>query len=225
MNLILSGGVRKVKDETMGLYYANLIPVGARILYLPIAKRTRPFSESHEKMRANMIRFGVKADIEMWTDFKGKSFEDLDKFDSIYIEGGNPFILLDEIKKAGFIEHLRKYVLSGKLVYGQSAGALIMGADMSFAEFFGTVENTVGLSDTTGLDLFNGYSIWPHYTPENDSIIRKLLSEKGFKFLALPEYSGVHFFSKNSKVCGVSSITVFNGKSKETYALGKSVKL
>ena len=209
----------------MGSYYAKLISVGAKILYLPIAKRTRPFSESYEKMCANMIRFGAKADIEMWTDFKGKSFEDLDKFDSVYIEGGNPFILLDEIKKAGFIEHLRKYVLSGKLVYGQSAGALIMGADMSFAEFFGTVENSVGLIDTSGLNLFKRYSIWPHYTIENDLIIKKLISENGFKFLALPEYSGVHFFSKNSKVCGVSSITVFNGKSKKAFALGESVKL
>ncbi|MEK6836957.1 MAG: hypothetical protein AABX94_04820 [Nanoarchaeota archaeon] len=85
MNLILSGGVRKDKDEYMGPYYANLIPNGARILYLPIAKRTRPFSESYEKMCANMIRFGAKADIEMWTGLKGKSFEDLDKFDSVYI--------------------------------------------------------------------------------------------------------------------------------------------
>jgi len=225
MNLILSGGVGKIKDETMGSYYAKLISVGAKILYLPIAKRTRPFSESHEKMRANMIRFGVKADIEMWTDLKGKSFEDLDKFDSVYIEGGNPFILLDEMKRADFMNSLKKYIISGKLVYGQSAGALIMGTDMSFAEFFGTVENTVGLSDTTGLDLFNGYSIWPHYTPENDSIIRKLISEKGFKFIALPEYSGVHFSSKGSKVCGVSSVTIFDGKSKKTFALGESVKL
>lgn len=225
MNVLLSGGVGKVKDQAMVSYYASLISPGARILYLPIAKRTRPFSKSYERMCANMTNFGVKAKIEMWTDLNGKNFEDLVPFDSIYIEGGNPFILLDELKKADFMEPLRKYIESGKLVYGQSAGALIMGADISFAEFFETVENTVGLLDTSGLDLFEGYSIWSHYIPENDFIIKKLITEKGFKFMGLPEYTGVHFSPNDNIVFGISSVIVFNGKSRKSYSLRKNIKI
>src|SRR3989344_3457617 len=224
MNLLISGGVGKVKDQTMIPYYTNLLPVSARILYLPIAKQTRPFSESYERMCINMAEFLVKANIEMWTDLKGKSLKDLTPFDSIYIEGGNPFVLLDALKKADFMPILRSYIASGKLVYGQSAGALVMGTDMSFAQFFsGNVENTVGLVDTQGLDLFRGYSIWPHYTQKDDSIIRKLIDKQGFKFLALPEYTGIHFSSQDNKVCGTNSVTVFNGTSKKSYALGAKV--
>lgn len=52
MNLLISGGVGKLKDKNMIPYYANLIPPRAKILYLPIAKENRPFSESYEKMCA-----------------------------------------------------------------------------------------------------------------------------------------------------------------------------
>ena len=226
MNVILSGGVGKIRDEIMISYYASIVPAGSKMLYLPIAKRTRPFSESYEKMCANMIKLGVKAEIEMWPDLNDKSFKDLIVFDSIYIEGGNPFILLNELKKTGFIKILHKYIKSGKLVYGQSAGALIMGKDISFAEFFGeNAKNIVRLSDTNGLDLFNGYSIWPHYIFDNEIIIKKLIFEKRLKFLALPEYTGIHFSPKGNKVCGVSSMTIFNKNLKKTYNLGENVNI
>lgn len=225
MNLILSGGVGAAKDQSMIPYYAKLVPPNAKILYLPLAKRTRPFSESYERMCANMTRFGSTSSIAMWTDLKDKRLEDLAPFDSVYIEEGNPFILLNALKTSGFMSILSTYISSGKLVYGQSAGALIMGADISFAQFLsGSVENTVGLRDTRGLDLLNGYSVWPHYTPKDDPTIKRLIAEKRFTFLALPEYTGVHISSTNKTVCGAASVTVFNGASKTSHPLGSRIK-
>ena len=223
MNLIVSGGVGRDKDKWMVPYYAGLLKQG-KVLYLPIAKTTGPFSESYDKMRTNMRRFGFKGEIEFWDNLMGKSFEDLNNFDSIYIEGGNPFILLNEIKKTKFMDALKKYIKSGKLVYGQSAGALIMGADIAFAASAYDVENSPKLQDTSGLNLFRGYSFFAHYADEKERFVRDLIKEKGFKFIGLSNYTGIHF-SKNNKVCGLRQVVIFNGKSKRIFAVGDDFKL
>jgi len=223
MNLIVSGGVDKDKDTWLVPYYAGLLKKG-KILYLPLAKITRPFVESYEKMKFNMRKLGFTGEIAFWDSLKGKNFTDLDAFDSLYIEGGNPFILLDEIKKNDFAKALKSYIESGKLVYGQSAGALIMGADIAFAASAYDVENTPKLQDTSGLNLFKGYSFFAHYTDEKERFVKDLIKEKGFKFIGLSNYTGIHF-SKNNKVCGLGQVSIFNGISKRVFTLGENFKL
>lgn len=223
MHVLISGGLGKIKDISMISYYASLAHNKKRILYLPIAKITRPFPDSFNRMCKNMSNLSVKAKIEMWTDLKNKTFEKLVEFDSLYIEGGNPFILLKELKKSNFTAHLRDYIKSGRLVYGQSAGALILGKDISHATLLDD-KNIVELKDTTGLNLFNEYSIWPHYTSSHDNLIKKIILKNKTKFIALPESTGLHISNKKNIVCGISKVAMFNKESKKIYSLNKNIK-
>ena len=45
--------------------------------------------------------------------------------DVIYFTGGNSFFLIDQLRKTGIDELLKKEIMNGKLMVGESAGAII----------------------------------------------------------------------------------------------------
>jgi len=49
----------------------------------------------------------------------------LQKYDTVYIGGGDTFKLLKLIRESGFDEKLLRYYKSGGAIYGGSAGAII----------------------------------------------------------------------------------------------------
>lgn len=95
-------------------------------------------------------------EIEMLTDLNNVDYSSLEKFDSIYIGGGNTFALLKTLKETKFADTLLKFIDSGRSVYGGSAGAIVLGKDTSTA-FIGnlTDENNVQITDFLGLNVCN----------------------------------------------------------------------
>ena len=108
----------------------------------------------------------------------------LKKFGAVYIGGGNSFKLMHELRSSGFDVKLKKYIQSGGIVYGGSAGAIILGKSIATS----TDKNLIKLKDLDGLNLVNGYSVFCHYDPKDNKIISKLSKMK--KIIAIPEGSG-----------------------------------
>src|SRR3989344_1137503 len=65
------------------------------------------------------------SNIEMITNLKEIKKEDLNKFGSVYIGGGNTPYLLKELKETGFYEHLKYLIERNIPIAGGSAGAII----------------------------------------------------------------------------------------------------
>ena len=83
-------------------------------------------------------------------------------FDVVEINGGNPFYLLNAIRKTG-AEGLLKRISETKLLIGISAGALILQKSISLVAVFSPgVNEGVGLTDNTALGLADIEMI-PHY--------------------------------------------------------------
>jgi len=76
-------------------------------------------------------------------------------------------------------------------------------------------ENEVQLENFSGLDCFNGYSIWCHYELQNDTLIDKYLEVNKIPVVAIPEKSGVLLDGSNLKVFGYEPCYLFSGKKKE----------
>src|SRR5690606_2508300 len=104
--------------------------------------------------------------IEMLTDLKCHSIEDLKQYSAVYIGGGNTFSLLKDLRTFHFDEVLREYIKSGGIVYGGSAGAIILGADIMTCAHLDS--NNVDLKDYRAFNLINDFAIWCHYGPEYD---------------------------------------------------------
>lgn len=52
--------------------------------------------------------------------------------DIIYFTGGNSFFLIDQLRKSGADELLKKELMNGKLMIGESAGAIICAPTITY---------------------------------------------------------------------------------------------
>lgn len=74
-------------------------------------------------------------------------------------------------------------------MYGGSAGAVVLGADIAIAA--AADSNDVGIEDTRGLNRLAGAAVRPHYRPSLDAEPRHWPREQQHVVLALPERSGL----------------------------------
>lgn len=82
--------------------------------------------------------------------------------DFIYVAGGNTFFLLQELKRTGADKVLVQEINKGKLYIGESAGAIVVAADIGYSAEMDNVEKASALKDYSGLNLIDFYVV-PHY--------------------------------------------------------------
>ncbi|GGO02223.1 hypothetical protein GCM10010969_25350 [Saccharibacillus kuerlensis] len=71
----------------------------------------------------------------------------------IYLNGGNPFILLAELKNSGADRILQDLHQKGHLIIGHSAGAAVLGTTIEHFLLLNTESNSSNLTDFSGLEL------------------------------------------------------------------------
>ena len=125
----------------------------------------------------------------MWTDLSRHQPEPLETFGAVYIGGGNTFTLLHLLRASGLDLALKTFAMNGGAIYGGSAGAILLGADIASCERDDS--NTAGLTDTRGLNLLGGTDIWCHYTPDQRETVQTYNDTSGRPILALPERGGL----------------------------------
>jgi dipeptidase E len=215
IKLILAGGGDAPDSKLADEFFVNMIPKGKKMLYIPIAMppSEHSFDECFDWLKSvfNPLKF---IDIVMWTDLSDKGYEDLKPFGAIYIGGGNTFSLLSDLRNTEFIELLKKFIADGRILYGGSAGAIILGKDIGTAALGKYAdENLVNLTDTSGLDLVNGYDVHCHYEEKYDKEIFGYIKKHNSKIIAIPEKLGLLVEDGKIKVIGFESVYVFkNGE-------------
>lgn len=215
VRLILAGGGDAPDSKAVDEFFIKLIPKGKVILYIPIAMTLSEegYDECYEWIQSTFKPLNF-TDIVMWTDLHNKRYEDLEPFGAIYIGGGNTFSLLNELRKTGFIALLKKYITNDGLVYGGSAGAIILGKNIETSTLGKFVdENKINLTNTSGLNYVNGCNIHCHYDNRYDKEMFDYIEKHNSKVIAIPEKSGL--FIENSKMMAIGFEPIFlfkNGK-------------
>ena len=147
----------------------------------------------------------------MWTDLNGRKASELEKYGGVYIGGGNTFDLLRVFKQTGFDSKLSGYIDDGGIVYGSSAGAMVLGRHIGGAQFGGDPdENHAGFKDLAGLDKAYGYSISCHYLPEEEERIVAYARDNAMSMVALPENCGLYVNDRGVKVVGEAGAFLFD---------------
>lgn len=116
------------------------------------------------KAKEDLLGFGFKK-----VDFNDIEFDKpelLEKYNVIYINGGNPFYLLYHMKKSGADLILKDIAKQNTVIVGVSAGAIILGPNIEVVNYFTPQINTVDIQDLTALGLTNK-AIFPHYDRED----------------------------------------------------------
>ena len=101
-------------------------------------------------------------------------FEDADV---IYFTGGNSFFLMDQLRKTETDELLKKELAKGKLMIGESAGAIICAPTIQYIEQMDEKPEDYSQEDNEGLDLIDFY-VLPHYlTAPFKKITERIMAE------------------------------------------------
>mgnify|MGYP003494182449 CR=1 FL=1 len=95
-------------------------------------------------------------------DFDIQNAAELLKYDVVYIIGGNPYYLLNSIRKTN-AEAILKQIAEEKVLIGWSAGALVLTPSIAIIDKYSPEMNIFGISDLSGLCLTDSY-ILPHYS-------------------------------------------------------------
>lgn len=209
MKLFIAGGGSAEDSINLDKVFASHLEKNKTIAYIPIATESRPYNECYEWVHSVFDSLGIKK-IEMWTDLSDKKIANkLKTIGALYIGGGNTFKLLSKMRESGFDKLLIKFINDGGLVYGGSAGAIILGKSILTSGD----KNNVKLKDFSGLNLLDDVSVWCHYTPADEPKIFNLAKKIGSIF-AIPEKSGIFVNGKERKIIGFDPSYVYDASKK-----------
>ncbi|MGM7702374.1 Type 1 glutamine amidotransferase-like domain-containing protein [Pseudalkalibacillus sp. Hm43] len=211
--LLLSGGGNAVQSAPINKHFVEQLNASPSILYIPIAgdPSFRPYEECLDYVKSMFNPLGVK-EIEMWTDFEGKTLDDLKQYSGVYMSGGDPLRLLEAFKATGFSKVVTQYFEGGGIIYGQSAGALILCE--TIAHLYVGDDPQPNPNAYTGLELFKGKLIWCHYTEEADHEIKDSLRQIDRPIVAIPNGTALYINNLRMKLIGNEPAYFFESESK-----------
>ena len=125
-------------------------------------------------------------------------FEDADV---IYFTGGNSFFLMDQLRKTETDELLKKELANGKLMIGESAGAIICAPTIQYIEQMNEKPEDYSQEDNEGLDLIDFY-VLPHYlTAPFKKITERIMAEfSDLNICAINNHQAIIVNDEGSKV-------------------------
>ena len=125
-------------------------------------------------------------------------FEDADV---IYFTGGNSFFLMDQLRKTETDELLKKELANGKLMIGESAGAIICAPTIQYIEQMDEKPEDYSQEDSEGLDLIDFY-VLPHYlTAPFKKITERIMAEfSDLNICAINNHQAIIVNDEGSKV-------------------------
>lgn len=216
LNLFLGGGGGKDDSILLDQEFEKTVPQDKEIIYIPLATEDL----APDACLSWITSVFPKRKINMWRELNSRDFSQLAAAGAVYIGGGNTFKLLDLFRKTGFDKALSGYANNGGIVYGGSAGAIILSYDLSTCH--GDVNN-MGIVDVKALNLLNNDAVWCHYKEDDDIEIFKLISQKHLsRIIALSERTGAHFTSGAYSVVGFDPAYVFQNENKTSVSPGGS---
>lgn len=215
--IFLSGGGGAEQSKKLDRAFAKFHDKSRKLLYIPIAmpEKEHTYGACFDWIRSTLLPVGITR-IDMWTDLEGRYYSDLAKYWAVYIGGGNTFYLMKKLKDTGFDKLLKKYWANGGIIYGGSAGAIILGKEIGTA-YLGSVsdKNMVNLKNLNGLGIV-GHAIHAHYGGKiDDNDIQTYVKKTKNTVIALSEDVGLFVHGKYVKVIGFKDAFMFNGDIKK----------
>lgn len=118
-----------------------------------------------KKVKSRFHKAGADSSKISLFDIMKRNPAELISYDLIYLLGGNPFLLLEEMQRSGADSILQTLGQQGKALMGYSAGSLVLGPGLELMQAADSLlgYNERGWKNLQGLGLYD-FEIFPHYT-------------------------------------------------------------
>lgn len=146
-------------------------------------------------------------------DIKGNDkvslLENLNKYDVIYMNGGNTFYLLDQIRKSGFDKVIEELLDKGKIYVGVSAGSYVACSTIEMATWRHQDRDRFGLKDLNGLNLVP-FLVSVHFEEKYRSIIDEAAKTTKYPVIVLNDKQAVLCIDGKYKIVGEGERIIYN---------------
>lgn len=174
-----AGIVPETKEDFLKMLSKD--PGNLNVAFIPTAadpEKDKTFIQwSIDQIKEIGMRFFT---VDLKVENKDTLYKKLNEADVIWINGGNTFYLLDQVRKSGFNQIIEKLLDEGKIYVGVSAGSYLACPNIESAKWKNISDpDIVGLKDLTALNLVKLFVV-AHYEDqfkqdvENGSIATKL---------------------------------------------------
>ena len=186
MKLFLTSLASETLDLVLPLLPDN--PKNIRVAFIPTA--ADPYvGQDMPWLDADRAKLAAMQFVVTDYDLKNKNVDllrqELNQFQVIFVEGGNTFYLLNEIKKSGFDVVIQELLAKGVIYIGASAGSMILGPDLNHLVKIDHPEQVPKLIDYTCLSIIKERII-PHLGRDKYASVHAILQKEwGDKILPL----------------------------------------
>lgn len=209
--LLTSQGIQ----EEIKPVFLSMLPKPAKDISVSFVT-TAAYGEDKDPSWLNIYRDQLRElgidDIED-LDLKDKSIEYLKTHvsnkDIIFVNGGNSFYLLEQVKKSGFDKLINSFKNGNKIYVGISAGSYIACPTIEQSTWEHQDRNRYGLKDLTALNLIP-FLITAHYVESYRPIIEKAVKTTKYSVVALNDNQAILVEDNRYKLVGDKTKNFFN---------------
>ena len=223
MTRIYLGGGGSEHDEAA--LWDEAFTSGQRVSIWPFAVAPGPARTASVQWLSSALHARGDFTIDAWavdSNDEDHSAQRLLASQVLAIPGGNTFDLLHHLHQHDLINAVEDFLAAGGQVYGGSAGAVLLGADIALAE--AEDPDDAGVEDTRGLDRLAGAVVRPHYRSAQDAELQQWAQQHQQVVLALPERSGLVITDTEGRIqgrnTGPEAVRVFTPTGRHTHQSG-----
>lgn len=142
------------------------------------------------EVKKELNNIGV-AKIDIYRLNKNIATNELNKYDAVYICGGNTFYIYNQMQKYKLDKALINFVNNGGFYIGVSAGSIISGPDIEFAGWGKEADkNNIKLKNTKGLNLVD-FVVFPHFKPNLQDELNNFNKKVDYKITPLTDNQAI----------------------------------
>ena len=165
--------------------------VGTQVVFIPTAALAEAVDMSEytagNRQALEGLGFAV-VELELSTATPSEIEQTITQADALFIDGGNTFYLLQELKRTGAYELVKNHIHAGKLYMGNSAGSIITAPDIGYCTAMEHMDSNKlnGSVDTRGLGAVDFYPV-PHVgNPMFDKAVHTIIADYTDRLSLLP---------------------------------------
>jgi dipeptidase E len=163
------------------------------VVWIPSGSRPEKSETYFLERKAYYQAIGVRS-VSMFNVCGGLTksrVDELMKCDILHLSGGDPYVFLGNLRKTGMLEVIRERARTGGIIVGDSAGAMLMAADIEITKFDGRPV-PAELENLSALRLVD-FEFHAHYGRfgASEQALRAYTLRKRSTVYAVPDGSGL----------------------------------